>query len=125
MNEPGEITTRGLGGPAASKVQYRCSRGHVFEDVSPESEAPSLRIIEIDKPEQIRGRYCGICFREMVGLVAPLGQPLEESGGPIATMYKKIADLEELSRSLEAQITSLSDRLKSTYGGAAVLGESP
>lgn len=104
--EPGTIQTRSIGGTAA-KVQYRCSRGHVFEDISPESEAPTANIIEIDKPEKARGRYCAICFQEMVGRVAPVGEPLEENKGPIAAMSEKIAWLEGVVIGLDSRTVGL------------------
>lgn len=71
---PGEIRT--VGRSPDSKVKYCCSRGHEFEDLPPESDRTPGFIIDLDKPERLRGRYCGLCFQELIGRVVPAGEPV-------------------------------------------------
>lgn len=106
MAEPGQIVTQSIG-ETPKRVQYRCSRGHVFEDASPDSQTLAANIIEIDKPEMVRGLYCGVCFQEMVGRVAPVGESLQENKGPIAAMFERITAIEGVVAGLDQRTSEL------------------
>ena len=72
----GLIQERGV---QVKRVQYRCTRGHVFEDWDIRSAKPFDNIAYVEGPDSVKGLYCGMCLQEFlaknIGQVSALPTP--------------------------------------------------
>ena len=65
----GELITRS----GTPKSEYRCTRGHTFQDYTVGTGMPFEKILHVPEPRSLAALYCCECIKELlanIGLVA-------------------------------------------------------